>query len=55
MVVYRGNDRGLIWGMRSLLVRKTGEGHARHREWSKQRQEILGNAFDEAGCRVARE
>ena len=44
------NDRGLIWGMRSLLVRKTVEKDMLGtREWSKQRQEIIGNALDEAG------
>ena len=36
--------------MRSLLVRKTVEKDMLGtREWSKQRQEIIGNALDEAG------
>ena len=49
MVVYRGNDQWLIWENEETAGQKNnGEGHTRHREWNKQRQEVIGNALDEA-------
>ena len=53
MVVYRGNDQWLIWENEETAGQKNnGEGHTRHREWNKQRQEVIGNALDEAEYRV---
>ena len=55
-MVYRGNDQWLIWeNEESAGQKNSGEGHTRRRGWSKQRQEVIGHALDEARYRVARE